>query len=245
MEAGVNVGQFKHVGHAPVVAGHVEVNETDADAEGTSVLVAVHARLILRVVPILVRTFRLQAASGRVWVLDGDGVRCGNGGQREGVCTDASAEQIQQQLAHVGDGVRDFEGDAVQTNANAELVRRLGEARVDHDGVGLGLLHREIEREALEQTDLEEGHVVPKRISGVDLMHAPLENGTDPQGFWNQPWQRPDAAARGDVPTLAALKQTLDRQFHDDVVGSIPVDVDVIVEEVEVRTDRDVAGEGT
>ena len=186
----------------------------------------------------------MQAASGRIWVLDGDGVRCRNGGQRKGVCTDASAEQIQQQLAHVGDGVRDFEGDAVQTNANAELVRRLREARVDHDGVGLGFLHREIKGEALEQADLEEGHVVPKRVSGVDLMHAPLENRTNPQGFWNQAWQRPDAAARGDVPTLAALKQTLDRQLNDDVIRSIPVNVDVIVKEVEVRPERDVACEG-
>ena len=75
-------------------------------------------------------------------------------------------------------------------------------------------------------------------------MHAPLENGANPQGFWNQSRQGSNAAARGDVPALSTFKETLHRQFDDDVVGSIPVNVDVIVEEVEVRTDRDVTGEG-
>ena len=244
MEAGVDVGQFEHVGHGPVVAGHVEVNETDAHPEGTPIFVAVHARLVFWIKPILVSTFRLQAAARCIRILDGDGVGCGNGGQREGICTHASTEQVQQQLADVGHGVRDFEGDAVQTDPNAELVRGLCEARVDHDGVGLGFLHREIEREALQQADLEEGHVVPQWISGVDLMHPPLEDWADPQGFWDQSWQRPNAAARGDVPALASFKETLYREFNDDVIRPIPVNVNVIVEEVEVRTDRDVAGEG-
>ena len=39
----------------------------------------------------------------------------------KGVCANASTEQVQHKLAHIGDGVYDFEGDAVQTNANAEF----------------------------------------------------------------------------------------------------------------------------
>ena len=75
-------------------------------------------------------------------------------------------------------------------------------------------------------------------------MHTPLEDRTDPQGFWNQSRQRSNASARRDVPALPTLKEALYRQFNNDVVGTVPVDVDVIVEEVEVRTKRDVAGEG-
>ncbi len=75
-------------------------------------------------------------------------------------------------------------------------------------------------------------------------MHAPLENRTNPQGFWNQSRQRPDTSTRRDVPALSTLKEPLYRQFNDDVVGTIPVDVDVIVEEVEVRTECDFACEG-
>jgi sorbitol-specific phosphotransferase system component IIA len=63
------------------------------------------------------------------------------------VCTHASSKQVQQQLGYIGHGVRNFEGDTVQTNTHPEFVGRLCEPCVDDNGIRLRFLNREIKRE--------------------------------------------------------------------------------------------------
>ena len=105
---------------------------------------------------------------------------------------------------------------------------RFREGRVDDERIGLPI-PGQVVGEPLEQGDFKGGHRRPHRRIWIEDLDAPLEIGSDPDGFHDQP-----VLARLDVPSIPPVPKTEDGQPCPEIEAPIPVDVNSVAERLSV-----------
>ena len=243
VETDVEVGVFENI-HGLVGVHFVKVDVAHANADAALVFSA--GRFVIRgwVVVEGLAAVGLVAASGGVGIGQADGVGGRDAGQGEVAGVDVAQEERRDEILRERERTGDVKRNPLNPNTQRHVRRWLRKPRVHHDGIGLRIGKGDVKGQTLHQRNFEMLEFVPERVVDVQGAHGPLECRANPQlgGHTGDTGKR---VVRGfNAKPFAKCGQSFKGQRHRQIIGTVPVDVNVILKQHQVGADEEFAGEG-